>query len=149
MGASFSCVIGMVFRPFLVVVNGSKHSPLSFTSEIAGRRLPWRARRIQPRRVRAVGMISSRGVSWQQQQQRAVGQADGHDPQTAHMQRLRDASKSPVGPGGGVLPVRWRCMLGEGENKMDAIRIRVRRRSDRAASGEHKARGVLFLSSMW
>lgn len=76
----------------------------------------------------------------------AGGRVEGHDPQTAHMQRLRDASTSLVGPGGAALHVRWRCMLGEGENKMDVIRIR---RSDRAASGDHKARGVLFLSSMW
>lgn len=43
--------------------------------------------------------------------------------------------------------MQWRCMLGEGlggENKMDVIR-----RSDTAASGDHKAREVLFLSSMW
>lgn len=76
----------------------------------------------------------------------AGGRAGGHDPQTAHMQRLRDASKSLVEPGGAALLVRWRCWLGEGENKMDVIRIR---RNDRAASGDHKARGVLFLSSMW
>lgn len=76
----------------------------------------------------------------------AGGRNDGHDPQAAHMQRFRDASKSLVEPGGSVLLVRWRCRLGEGENKMDAIRIR---RSDRAASDDHKARGVLFLSSMW
>ena len=61
-----------------------------------------------------------------------------------HAQRLCDASKSLVGPGGAFLLLRWRCRLGEGENKMDVIR-----RSDRAASGDHKARGVLFLSSMW
>lgn len=51
--------------------------------------------------------------------------ARGHDPQMAHMQRLRDASKSLVETGEAVLLVRWR--LGGGGDKMDVIR-----RSDRA-----------------
>lgn len=141
MGASFSFVIGMVFRPYLVVVNGSKHSPLSFISEIAEQRLS-KCERTKPRRMRAVGMISSRSVSWQQR-------AGGLMLTTRRRHTCSgsaNASKSLVEPGGAGLLVRWRCRLGEGENKMDVIRIR---RHDRAASGDHKARGVLFLSSMW
>lgn len=63
-------------------------------------------------------------------------------PQTAHVQRLRDASKSLVEPAGVALHVQWRS--GGEENEMDGIR-----RSNRAASGARKALEVLFLSSMW